>query len=338
MTQITLVLPFALPPPELAQDLLRVLKAPALAGLLSRPSRQGQAAADDTIRALPHEAWLARKLNLSGDGKAAFARAAMRGFGLPVTDGTWHIVNPTHIEISRSHLLMTDARQLQLSGEQSRALFDIARPYFEESGMALLYGDAHTWFLRADSWADLDTSTPDSAAGMNLTDWLPRGAQSVAYRKLQNEIQMLWFEHAVNSARESTGLATINGFWPWATAADAPPAPRALATIGAPSWIDALASHKDMAPADAAGLPDGAIVYCDTLSQWAIAAEWAGWLQHLQQLDETLLAPLLEAMNKGRIARLQLVLTRRERIAESSTSKMAQRQFWRRPTLDFLLP
>ena len=38
MTEITLVLPFALPPPELAPDLVRALQAPSLAALLSRTS------------------------------------------------------------------------------------------------------------------------------------------------------------------------------------------------------------------------------------------------------------------------------------------------------------
>ncbi|HBI67872.1 MAG TPA: hypothetical protein DDZ22_02285, partial [Massilia sp.] len=40
MSQITLVLPSALPVPEFAPDLVRALQAPALASLLSRTSAQ----------------------------------------------------------------------------------------------------------------------------------------------------------------------------------------------------------------------------------------------------------------------------------------------------------
>jgi hypothetical protein len=338
MTQITLVLPFSLPPPELAPDLLRVLKAPALAALLSRPSRLSRSPADDTLRALPHEAWLARALGLAADGRPAFASAVMRGYGLDGTQGCWHIVHPAHIEISRSHLMMTDPRQLQLSNEHARALYEVARPYFEESGMTLLYGDAANWFLRADEWAGLDTATPDSAAGMNLTEWLPRGEQAVAFRKLQNEIQMLWFGHGANGAREEAGLAAINAFWPWAAGGAVPAKATPLATIDTLGWIDALATVKDIAPASVAALGEDTIVYCDTLSPWAIGGEWAGWLQDMQRLDASLFAPVLGAMQQGRVKEVQLVLTRRDGLAQTTTSKMAQRQFWRRPTLDFLLP
>ncbi len=53
MSQITLVLPFALPFPEFAPDLVRALEAPALAALLTRTSSHARVPADDAVRALP---------------------------------------------------------------------------------------------------------------------------------------------------------------------------------------------------------------------------------------------------------------------------------------------
>ncbi len=75
MTQITLVLPYALPPAELAQDLVRALNTPALAALLSRAASRSLPF-DDAQRALPHETWLAQTLGLSDAGAPAFAAAA----------------------------------------------------------------------------------------------------------------------------------------------------------------------------------------------------------------------------------------------------------------------
>jgi hypothetical protein len=53
--------------------------------------------------------------------------------------------------------MMGDLRNLGLKEPESRALFETALPYFEEAGHALVYGDARTWFMRADDWAG---STP----------------------------------------------------------------------------------------------------------------------------------------------------------------------------------
>src|SRR5690349_21913986 len=71
MAHITLVLPFALPIPEFAPDLVRALDAPALASLLSRTSIYKRVAVDDSVRALPHEQWLAGALGLFDAGRPA---------------------------------------------------------------------------------------------------------------------------------------------------------------------------------------------------------------------------------------------------------------------------
>ncbi len=54
------------------------------------------------------------------------------------------------------------------------------------------------------------------------------------------------------------------------------------------------------------------------------------------QLEETLFAPLLAAVKAGRVSKLTLVLSSREGLLETTTSALAQRKFWRSPTLDAL--
>jgi hypothetical protein len=338
MTEITLVLPFALPPPELAPDLVGALQAPALAALLSRTSADDIVSIDASVRALPHELWLARALGLPRD---AFAAAAMHGYGLEVADGTWFIVNPAHIEIARSHLLMNDMRRLGLSDTHSRALFDSAKPYFDEVGHTLLYADAQTWFMRADGWAELDMATPDAGTGLNLTDWLPAGQRAIEYRKLQNEVQMLWYQHPANLEREARGEVSVNSFWPWAgaTAHDAASTAVALATADAPAWLSALAQRPEIGVTELLGdTAQDTLFYCGSATEAALAGDWSGWLLHMQGLDEQLFAPVHTALGDGRIGQVRLVLSHRDAHAEFTTTRMAQRKFWRRPTLHRLLP
>jgi len=343
MSQITLVLPFALPFPEFAPDLVRALGAttPALAALLTRTSSHARVPADDAVRALPHEQWLARALGLQEDGRPAFAAAAMRALGIAPEAGTWFIVNPVHIEIARTHLMMSDPAGLRLPDEDSRALFETAKPYFEEAGHALVYGDAATWFMRADDWAGLDTSTPDATLGMDLTDWMPLGARAAAFRRLQNEVQILWHAHPVNAQREARRLPPVNAFWSWGAAAaarlPAPGAPR-LAAFEAGGAVSALADTRPASLPDfVAGIDGDAILYCASAAPHAVGADWGGWIAQLQQLEAGLFAPILEALKKGRVRKVQLVLSHRDAHAEFTTTALAQRSFWRRPTLDRLL-
>lgn len=343
MSQITLVLPFALPAPEFATELTRSLPAPALAALLSRTSSHQRHPHKHPARALPHEVWLARALGLEQHGQPAFAAAAMRGFGLTEVEGTWFIVNPAHIDIARSHLMMPDLRQLALSDEDSRALFDSARPWFEEAGHELRYGDAQTWFMRADDWAGMDTASPDTAVGMNLTDFMPTGAHALAFRKLQNEIQMLWYTHPANAARESRRLPTVNAFWLWSGASaaqDAGSPPKApftsIATFETPGWLAAVGRPLPSLNALTNELNGDTLLACGNVAAPAIAADWGGWLHEMLRLEAELFGPLLAALMDGRVKQVKLVLSNRDAHAEFTTTALAQRKFWRRPSLERL--
>jgi len=337
MAHITLVLPFALPLPEFAPDLVRALQAPALAALLSRTSRVERAPRPGLAHALPHETWLARALGLGQEGTTPFAVAAMRGIGLDPGAGRWYIVTPAHIQIARSHLMMADTRQVALQEDDGRALFEAARSLCEEIGHELRYGDAHTWFLRADDWTGFDTASPDTVANMDLTDFMPKGAQAQACRRLQNEVQMAWHAHPVNAAREARRLPVVNAFWVWGAATQAPAAATALASHAVPGWLAALANVRLDALDRLDGIlkQDGLLV-AGNLGEAALAADWNGWLQGMQHLEEKLFAPLLGAVKDGRVKSLRLVLSSREGLLEATTGGLTQRKFWRRPTLDLL--
>jgi hypothetical protein len=355
MAHISLVLPFALPVPEFAPDLIRALQAPALAALSSRTAASRFYPLDPTARALPHELWIAQALGLARGQEPAVAASAMRGFGLDPEDGTWFVVNPAHIQIASTHLMMGDPRQLDLREDEGRALFDSALVNFTEAGYALRYGSADTWFMRADAWDDLHTSSLDAAVGMSLTDWMPTGAQARAFRKLQNEVQVSWFTDPVNAAREARGQAPINAIWPWGGASMATEeagrliagargtslARAAVLTHAVPGWLDALAGTRADSPAALASAIESAqadqlLVVAGNAATPAIGADWDGWLRAMQHLDSGLFAPLLEAVGKGRVKSLRLVLSHRDGHLELVTTPMAQRKFWRRPSLETL--
>ncbi|SFG81030.1 hypothetical protein SAMN05518865_11932 [Duganella sp. CF458] len=324
MASTTVVLPFALPPAELAPELSRNLQAPALATLLSHNNLLKKHVSGDENRILPHEAWLAKE-------RGALAAAVMQGFGLAPKEGFWFIVHPVHIQLARNHLVLADARRLCLDQADSRVLFELAKPYFDE----LVWGDAETWFMRADGWQGLDAASPDAAMGSNLADWMPVGPTALAFKKLQNEIQMLWHEHAVNEARQQRGLAPVNSFWMWGGASGAAPpaacAPAqslAVAAGAAPSWLAALGTPGVTAAPGGSGS-----VILPQLIPAGAGNDWGAWLGAMQQLEHEWFAPLLAALRDGRITELAMILTSRESWTEIRTSKAALRKFWRAQNL-----
>ncbi|GJI97241.1 hypothetical protein RugamoR57_39590 [Duganella caerulea] len=344
MTEITLALPYALPPPEMAPDLMRALNTPALAALLSLNKHYQYRTYDAKARLLPHEAWLAHALGLASapdqqDTGAPLATAVMHGCGLQAeaAQGHWFIVQPAHIQLSRTHLLLSDPRGMHLSEAESRALYDLARPCFEEQGKTLLHAAPGLWFARADEWADLDTASPDAATTQNLSDWMPEGEYARPYRKLQNEIQMQWHEQPVNEARQARGLQAVNSFWLWGGAGPLKATPHALAIGGGPDWMQALAAPALRQPsADQMIAQPGEVMLAELIPS-AQAGDWSDWITRMQRIEQEWLAPLLAALRDGRISGLKLVLSHRNGWSSVETSKLSLRKFWRKQNLNLLL-
>ncbi len=74
------------------------------------------------------------------------------------------------------------------------------------------------------------------------------------------------------------------------------------------------------------------------LAEAAIATDWSNWLAQMQRLELEYFAPLLAKLRRGDISAVALVLTHGTAQLESTTTRMAQRMFWRRPSLNALLP
>jgi len=347
MTHLDILIPFGLPPPELAADLFRELNAPALATLISRAKSDAGTRHlhhDDFSRTLPHESWLARRFGrerqLPMSGSLPVAASMMRAMGMPVDEGLWFVVEPVHIHIARDHLVLTDPQQLMLTEPEARVLFEIAKPLFNESGHDLRYGNARHWFLRADAWDSLQTSSPDAATGHNIDIWMPKGPGERDWRKVQNEVQMHWFEQAVNSDREERRLKPVNSLWLWGAehAQARYESSRYESAFNFDGWMRALAADGIVAgAASAAQLPSSrsgqAIIVLDELQEPALSSDWANWIDGLRRIETDWSAPLLDALKSGTITSVSLVVTNDTGLSCFTTTRSSLRKFWVKPSL-----
>jgi hypothetical protein len=108
--------------------------------------------------------------------------------------------------------------QIDLTAEESAQLLKAALPFIEEDFQsAVLFEDKHYWFIPAGPFASLASYSVDQAHGRNIDWWMPRDTQEEGiakhWRKLQNEIQMLWHIGPVNEERGQRGMPSINSLW-----------------------------------------------------------------------------------------------------------------------------
>jgi hypothetical protein len=317
---LEIVLPFGLPPDELAKDLIKHLQTPALSKLLAG-ARAGEVQEFDPFSPLlPDEIWQTRRLGAHTQN----AVGLFQSLGLTATLGYWFIIDPIHLHVARDHLVLTDPRQLHLTEHEAKSLFAIAQPYFADAGLAVQYGNKQHWLVQADAWADLQTCGTNAACGHNIEIWMPKGNAARAWRKLQNEIQMAWFEDPINQARQARGALAVNSLWLWGGAQ----LPQSIPPCDPMFKSDWQGNFTD--------LPDNAILYADALIAPALASDWSAWLEKMQELDQQWLTPALNTAPRHRP--LRLILCHNHSLRQFDYPKFKLSRLWKKSGLGLLLP
>jgi hypothetical protein len=210
----TVILHHALPPAdsvEMVQALGR-LKLPFLRRWLSQSQPLHTLVSPPEGLSLPHELALAQSLGWPLDGSALpwAARAART-----VTDhnGAWAFITLCHWQVGNGQFTVTDPGPIR--EEESQTLFQSMQPYFEEDGISLHPYRPGQWLARSTHFEGLASASLERVMGLPIEPWLlgahlPELSPSVKLlRRLQNEMQMLLYQHPVNDRRP----VPINSIW-----------------------------------------------------------------------------------------------------------------------------
>ncbi|WP_086973413.1 regulator [Caballeronia glebae] len=347
-----LLLPFALPSAADAATALHGLESAALDRLLARATLEERVIGEDFQRTLPHERWIARRFGAVTPADQRYADdAPLAPFMLLADGGTpgdarWACIEPVHVRIAHDHLVLIDPDTLGVHTEEARALLHTARPVIEELGVTLQAPTPLRWYVSGEALGALAGASPLRATGRNIEIWLPHeartGERSRAWMKLQNEVQMAWFEHPLNLERESRGLPAINSIWlhgqgamrpvesPFARVMSNAAATRGLALAAGvkPSMPpESLASLASLSQDDAQG---ATLVELDAFSAPFIEQDWARWNDSLKTLESAWFAPALQALGDGSLGRLSLTLCGDTGSVTLSVTRSDLRKFWRR--------
>ena len=294
-----LLIPFASGLSDAASPVLRDLALPNLTQLLTLLTPTQRDEADAYTLSPPHERALAAAAGWRGaDGCLPFAAQAAARDGLEVGAHAWGLVTPAHWHVGRDHVTLVDPAALDLNDEESRAAFEAVRGLFETEGFAVAWGAASRWYVAHDSLAELPCASLDRVIGRNVELWMrgsaARNAAAQRIRRLQSEVQLLLYPHALNEEREQRGALPLNSF-----------------------WLSGCGRRQ----------PDAStpIVINDTLRAPLLADDWAAWAEAWRALDAGDLAELLAAARAGRACALTVCGERSAQRFENAPRALSQR-------------
>jgi hypothetical protein len=268
-----LIVPYASVPSDAAAQILRDLALPHLRRLLARAepadlSPHAPTESDAWSFTPPHEAAWAQLNGWQGsDGCWPFAawHAQLDGLLDGSSGGTeaWGELTPVHWVAGRDHVKLASPQDLQLGEAESRALYAAVEPLFTEEGLRLAWGAPLRWYVVGSDLDGLRTASLDRVIGRNIDPWLPYDAAARRLRRMQQEVQMLLYQHPLHDERVARGALPVNSVW--------------LSGCGRPQAVR---------PATQGAAP---VTVDDRLRAAALAEDWQAWSEAWQALDEQVL-------------------------------------------------
>jgi hypothetical protein len=276
--------------------------------------------------AIAHEAWLFERFGVQRERDWPIAPYTLLADGGAPGAHFWMRADPVHLNVGRDSLAL-DGATLDLSGAETEAFATTLNRHFGEA-LAFQTPRPERWYVRLAEAPALETTPPSTARGTAIGDKLPTGKDAMRFRSLLNEVQMLLHEHPVNAERETRGIPAVNSVWFWGGGELEALSTRPFSIVLAE---DPLARGLALAagiPAKTAlsSLPeDGkALVVIDAPCSADLERDW--------------FAPLLAALEDGRIGMLSLYLGGVSSLLEVETVRSDLRYFWRtrRPLESYL--
>src|SRR5258706_6122088 len=263
-----LLIPFASTLSEAGTHALRDLSLPSLSRLLAMATPAERMGSDEYSLTPPHERALADAHGWHGDdGALPWAALHASADGIAVGDRAWGELTPVHWNVGSDQVTLADPQALALGEADSRRFLDAIRDLFESEGWTVAFGAATRWYAAHATLDGLPCASLDRVIGRNVDLWLAPHPQARLIRRLQNEVQMLLYDHPLNDEREARGELPLNSFW--------------LSGCGP---YQAVVGGRE-------------IEIIDTLREPQLTEDWAAWADEWHAIDAGPIAELLEFMS-----------------------------------------
>jgi hypothetical protein len=326
MRNVHIVIPDLFLPQQLATYASGDLCLPALEKMLAR-------AQVSTLRLDSLEAWLCDTFSVE-----AIAPLTLQADGVPPGDAYWLRADPVGISMQRDQMVLQG--NIELSEAEATQLCASLNTHFAEDGLCFVAPHPQRWYLQLAHQPDIKTYPLFHVVGADMYTHLPFGADALHWHSVLNEIQMLFYEHAVNQARASSGKPAINAVWLWGGG-------KYQDAVMKPFSITAGDSDLAFAFAQAAGIPCAPGIAAIPAASWAddgdmlivyeslrVALQKADighWRAALQLFETTYAEPLLSKLVAGHIEKITLDMPGENAGRRFVLTRAALRKFWRSP-------
>jgi len=312
MRNVDIVIPGLFLPQEICADACSGLPVPFLEKMLARATLEPLSGNGHSCNTL--EGWLCQKFGMERQQDEPIAPVTLAADGMQPGDGYWLRADPVHLQMRRTQLLLQP--DLVLGAEEAAQLCASLNQYFHADGLHFFAPNPQRWYLCVENAPEIATVPLAQASGRSVQTHLPKGKDALRWHKVFNEIQMIFFEHAVNRAREARGDLPVNSVWLWGggRAVTQTVSPYELVcgdSFLAGAFARATGMARERVTGDLARLPameGDMLVAWEGLQRPLLQGDLHAWRDSVLRLEQEYLVPLWGALRKGRVRQVSLDL------------------------------
>jgi len=173
---------------------------------------------EQSPRVRPIEHWLCKQLAWPPSPLEGL-QVWPRSLGPGRADAYRVLLSPCHFDVRLDHVGVRGLGDAPLDEDEAHALcaclHDSLDAWSQWLGGALHIRclSAMHWVAEVPACADLEGCSLALAEGLSVERYLPRGEHARIWRRMLNEIQMLWHEHPVNLRRAQARRPAVNALW-----------------------------------------------------------------------------------------------------------------------------
>ncbi len=246
--------------------------------------------------------------------------------------------DPVHLSTSRDGMALMDDSMIGLQADEAEALAQELQPLFEGFNATLSTPHPAHWYINCPEMPAIRTTPLPQVVARDVSTALPVGTDQTRWRQLFNEIQMVLHTCEVNEARSRQGRLPVNSLWFWGLGALPDRGYGAFDQCfsddpfvrGLSRWHDQPAMPlPDSATAmlEQAGQAQHILVVDDSARRMKSYDDVPGWLDVIDQLERQWLLSLDNALGRGAIKQLRIIIPGIQFICR----RHHYWYFWRRP-------
>ncbi|SEQ84284.1 hypothetical protein SAMN05421690_100273 [Nitrosomonas sp. Nm51] len=318
--------------PEVYQD----LHLPSLEKLLAKSKNSAAQATD-------FSAWLCQSFNIEKqlDWPVApiMLQAENHSQTATLNEYYWLRADPVHLRVEQNHIMLADSHVLELSQDEAERYTNAINQCLNDELFTFFPYHPFRWYIRLKKRPDLHTHTLSSVTCQNINNLLPTGKDSLQWRKLFNEIQMLLHDHPLNQKRAARNQIVINSVWFWGGGH----LPQFIRSSYSKIWSNETFSHAlaDFSHTPHERLPDNStqwleershrdqhLVILDSLLNNDKYNNVLAWRENLIKLEKTWFTPLYTALKNNQINTLKISTTNENTTHNFEVTRNNLWKFW----------